>query len=506
MQQEKRAVRVTANEQLRWERQRRGWSRAYIAEQIGVADPKTIGRWERGDAFPSAYVLQRLCALFQMPAEELGLCQREDQREPAEDEHARPYFLEQSPLQSVSETHLCDPALPPAQCGGLVGRARLLSQLKQRLLTNGDPVPAVAALSGLPGVGKTALAIELAHDHDLQRHFSDGMLWTSLGPGADVLAELKRWGDLLEIDEQTISHPESAEDWTRAIHARIGSRAMLLIVDDAWTCQDALAFKIGGPNCAYLFTTRMPTIAFYTAGPGAVPVDVLAEKDGLALLARLAPEIVAQEPAKALELVRLAGGLPLAITLMGTHLQAQVYSGQPRRWQAALERLRQPEARLQLTMPRAPLEWNTGRPLDTLLSLQNEIELSYRQLEPAARQALIALAELSEECFSEEGALASGDVTLDALDTLLDTGLLASIGRGRYTLHRTIAEFARFQKELAQSADQMPPQVRVLRQLRGKKAQAQERPTRQTYPLEEALPALVQGSGETVRFSPSQLS
>lgn len=65
------------HEQLRWERQRRGWSRAYIAEEIGVADPKTIGRWERGSASPSAYFLQRLCTLFRMTAEELGLWQKE---------------------------------------------------------------------------------------------------------------------------------------------------------------------------------------------------------------------------------------------------------------------------------------------------------------------------------------------------------------------------------------------------------------------------------------------
>jgi transcriptional regulator with XRE-family HTH domain len=63
------------NEQLREERQKRGWSRMYIAEQIGVADPKTVGRWERGSAFPSAHFLQKLCELFQMPAIKLGLWQ-----------------------------------------------------------------------------------------------------------------------------------------------------------------------------------------------------------------------------------------------------------------------------------------------------------------------------------------------------------------------------------------------------------------------------------------------
>ena len=36
------------NDQLKRERQRRGWSREYVAEQFGIADPKTIGRWEHG--------------------------------------------------------------------------------------------------------------------------------------------------------------------------------------------------------------------------------------------------------------------------------------------------------------------------------------------------------------------------------------------------------------------------------------------------------------------------
>src|SRR5690349_14113129 len=62
-----------SNERLRQERQRRGWTREYVAEQIGIADVKTIGRWERGVAFPRAYFLQKLCALFGMLAQDLGL-------------------------------------------------------------------------------------------------------------------------------------------------------------------------------------------------------------------------------------------------------------------------------------------------------------------------------------------------------------------------------------------------------------------------------------------------
>lgn len=55
------------------ERRRRGWRTIYIAEQCGVAGEKTVRRWENGTARPSPVHVQKLCALFGMTAEELGL-------------------------------------------------------------------------------------------------------------------------------------------------------------------------------------------------------------------------------------------------------------------------------------------------------------------------------------------------------------------------------------------------------------------------------------------------
>lgn len=503
MQRMKKECEVTAKEQLRWERQRRGWSRAYIADQIGVADPKTIGRWERGDAFPSAYFLQRLCELFALPAEALGLCQCESQ--------SQPIIIPPLPLNTeilLEEPELlpafscCDPALPPAHCEGLVGRAQLVAQLKARLCAG--IAPAVVALSGLPGVGKSALASCLADDKDLRHIFRDGILWANLGPHADVLSELKRWGALLEIDENSLVHGECIEEWTRAIHARIGSRAMLLIIDDAWTCQEALAFKIGGSNCAYIYTTRIPTVALYVAGAGVCAMDPLDARHSLELLARFVPELVAQEAADMRELARLVGGLPLALQLIGLHLQAQVYSGQSRRWHAAIERLRQPEERLQLTMPRAPLEPHMGLPAGVPISLHNEIELSYRHLDLEAQQALCALARslISTTRFTEEAALASAGVSLEALDSLLDAGLLASLGQGLYTLHQTIADFASFQSEQARIPHDLPARVSMLRRVRGGRKEKAE----QVALSADILPTFARGSEEPVRISPSRLS
>ena len=491
MRQEQRTVRLAANDLLRQERQRRGWSRAHIAEEIGIADPKTIGRWERGDAFPSAYFLQKLCSLFCMAAEDLGLWHRESLAEP--DQCAPTSFIN----QSVSAKSIYDPALPPAPVENLVGREHCLKQLKSRL--QGQDGPAVASLIGWPGVGKTALAISLAHDSNLRHHFHDGVLWACLGPDSNPLEELRRWGLALGIDEGLLTHPDSSEDWSRAIHTHIGERSFLLIIDDAWTCQDALAFKIGGPNCAYLLTTRIPAVALYFADTGAIRVNELNTTESLQMLARFIPAIVTQETAELRELARLVGGLPLALQLMGTHLRARLYSGQPRRWRAALEGLKQPGARLQLSMPRAPLERQTGLPVDVPVSLHDELELSYQRLDPATRLALGALARFASKTvsFSEEAALTLNGVTLEALDNLLDTGLLASTGLGRYTLHQTIADFASCREELASNEEEMPPQLTLLRQLRGHSTHT---PDRQIYARNEALPTLVQGSGKTVKL------
>ena len=57
---------------LRRERELRGWSRNYVAEQLEV-DIVTVGRWERGDRFPHPYHRQKLCKLFEKNVQDLGL-------------------------------------------------------------------------------------------------------------------------------------------------------------------------------------------------------------------------------------------------------------------------------------------------------------------------------------------------------------------------------------------------------------------------------------------------
>jgi tetratricopeptide (TPR) repeat protein len=334
---------------------------------------------------------------------------------------------------------------PPCPVYSLVGRADLLHDLKRRLFAKDRLV--LSAVNGLPGVGKTALAVELAHDHEVLEHFEDGVLWAGLGRRPDVSALLGAWGTALGIQPLEMAKLTTVEERARTVHMIIGTRRMLLVIDDAWQTETALAFKLGGPNCAYLLTTRIPEVSLAFADGGVISVSELGEEDSVALLSRLAPQAGEDEPDEVRRLARAVGGLPLALTLIGWHLRKETHSGHPRRLQRALERLRQAEVRLQITQPQALLERRPDVTADTPLSLQVVIGISTETLDETARCALRALAVFPSKpnTFSEKAALAVAEVPVETLDTLADRGLLESSEPGRYTLHQTIAEYASLQ-------------------------------------------------------------
>ena len=433
-----------ANAQLRRAREYQGWSQEYVAQQVGT-DAFTISRWERGVTMPSPHFRQKLTALFTLQAVELGLVPVEKEELFSAPEPSTLVVQAQTPARFTSSTPIFDSAIPSLPGGehGLVGREQLLHSLKQRLLLGGRV--ALSALNGLPGVGKTALVTALAHDKEIQAHFADGILWMGLGYQPDVLGGLSRWGTLLGSIPADQAQRSSPGAWAMSIRTAIGQRRMLLVIDDAWQLEDALAFQVGGPNCAYLVTTRFPEIARRFAAHGVVVVRELEDTDGRLLLMRLAPEVVQTEPEEVQALVTAVGGLPLALTLLGNYLRAQAHSGQPRRLRAALERLRHPDERLHVTEPQALIGGHPGLASGTPLSLQAMISMSYQQMSEDARTMLrsVALFPPKPNTFSEEAALAVSAMPVEMLDVLSDTGLLESSGPEHYTLHQTIADYAR---------------------------------------------------------------
>src|ERR1700730_4248593 len=201
----------TPNQRLKTERELRGWSQKYVADQLG-ADHYYLSRWERGTAFPSPYYRQNVCVLFGKNAKELGLLNEESSEH---DEEAN----ERAVLSPTPPEAIYDPAIPPLSVGttGLVGRDEMFSRLKERM--RGGRNVGLTAINGLPGVGKTTLAAALAHDDGVLSHFHDGILWVGLGLQPNVLGLLSRWGTLLGTPAVAAARLTSIEAWSQTIRA-----------------------------------------------------------------------------------------------------------------------------------------------------------------------------------------------------------------------------------------------------------------------------------------------
>lgn len=346
-------------------------------------------------------------------------------------------------LNYYNDQHRTIPFLAPPQPGyAIVGRAALLRELKLNLFAGGNL--ALSALNGLPGVGKTALALALAHDYEVLEHFCDGVLWAGLGRESNVFSLLAAWGMALGISQHEMEKITDGRQRMQTIHRAIGTRRMLLVIDDAWSVEAAQAFKLGGPHCAHIVTTRLPEVAERFAGESTITVRELNEGDSFRLIEQQSPGISTEAPYEVREIIRAVDGLPLPLILMGNYLRIQMKTGQPRRLRTALDRLLEVKERLQLVQPQGGIEYHPSLPEGIPLTQLAVIEISDEALDKEAQQALRALSIFPSKpnSFSEEAALAVAATSTGAIDTLFDFGLLESSGPARYTLHQTINDYA----------------------------------------------------------------
>lgn len=432
---------------LRREREKKGWSQAKLAELVGTT-PRTISRWERGVVTPYPYYRERLCNLFGKTGIELGFV--DDLQPPSLT------VPDHSSANALAET-LLDPSIPFLQCRfhTLVGRESLIQGIKGLLFSEYSPWH--IALYGLPGMGKTALCVALALDADVQNQFRNGVLWVGLGPQPDVPTQLARWGKLLNVSPQQSNSDDVISAWSMALRTAIGNRHMLLVIDDVWRLEDALPFLIGGPHSKHLLSTRIPRIAYTITTQEAIrKVPELDELSSQELLKNIVPNLSSQGQEAIQQLIRAVNGSPLALTLIGRYLALQAFSGQPRRIQASLTYLRDAEHRFHLSIPNTPSEQLQHISSKQSYSLYAAIAVSDQALSSAARQALrdLSILPTKPQQFSEEVALAVTQQSVEVIDELLDAGLLES-SHGYYTLHQTIADYARLHSDMHQARERL---------------------------------------------------
>jgi tetratricopeptide (TPR) repeat protein/transcriptional regulator with XRE-family HTH domain len=447
----------TPNHALRLARERKGWTQEQLAEQIG-ASAISVHRWEGGAAFPNHYYRQKLCDLFGLDVEALGLVPAvsASTSQIASDQHHATL-----PGKSNAPDLLVEsiPPLVPPPPRKLIGRDEVLAALKKRLLAVDQPK--TIALSGLPGVGKTAMLSALAYDEAVCAAFPDGVLWAGLGPSPNLAALLGGWGVALGLKLEEIARLNTVGKVARTLCALIAARRCLLVIDDAWQIEHALAFKIGGIQCIHLVTTRSNQLAFQFAGSDTFHIPELSPEAAVDLLATHAPNVVGQELEPAHHLAQLAGYLPLALILIGHYLQSQALAGQPRRVRQALDHIQNVAARMRLAKFYGPTEAPPALQPGRHLSLEAAISVSDEALSADARQALLCLAVFPPKpnSFSEEMALAVAATAAETLDALVDAGLLESYAQGRYALHQAIADYARLQGAPEQAEERLVEKV-----------------------------------------------
>ncbi len=205
------------------------------------------------------------------------------------------------------------PAPPP----DFTGRVNVIETLARRMPGNGV---AVTVLTGPPGVGKTALAVQAAHL--ASETFPDGQLYVCFGgrdAGRDpteVLAELLR-----SLGVPAGSVPAAMPERAALYRSVLAGRRVLVLADDVAAAAQMRPLLPGSPGCAVLVTSssRLGDLE----GARTIEVSPLSQHEAVALLGKIADDSrIAADQAASTAIADACGLLPLALRVAGARLAA----------------------------------------------------------------------------------------------------------------------------------------------------------------------------------------
>lgn len=322
------------------------------------------------------------------------------------------------PTNPTPAQHTGTPAQLPVQPASFTGRTgvlrRLDGMLDERL---GHSPLTVGVISGVSGVGKTALAVHWANQ--VVSRFPDGQFYVDLRgfhEEAPVSAKAVLDQFLRGLGVHTAQIPADTGERAALYRSLLGGRRVLIILDNARDAEQVRPLLPGNGRCCVLITSRHPmTDLLGDYAVIQVPLQVMTPDEAESLLAEIAgPERIAAHPDATADLAALCDRLPLALRIAGARLAAKPYWSVP----DLVRRLRDQRRRLD--------ELSLGD-----RGIRAGFRLSYRELSPQARRLYRLVGLLAMPTFA--GWVASSLLGSDCdgaemlVEELLDAQLLEVI-------------------------------------------------------------------------------
>jgi len=334
------------------------------------------------------------------------------------------------------------PRYLPAAIPGFVGRHDQLAALS-RVLHQPGGTAVITAIGGTAGVGKSALAVQWAHQ--AAGEFPDGQLFVNLrgfDPSEPPVTAAEAVGvflDALQIPADRL--PQTVEGQLGLYRSLLAGKRMLVVLDNARDVAQVRPLLPGSPTCRVVVTSRSQLTglaAIEAARP--LILDVLSGAEARQLLQhRLGAERLAAEPGASEQIIRSCARLPLALGVIAAR--------------AAL--------RPDLSLAQVAADLAERPDLDAFADgsdpaadVRAAFSWSYRQLDDGAAR-VFRLAGLHPGLDLERYAIAalvglSADRADAMLEALAGACMLQHAGPGRYGLHDLLRGYAR---ELAEGQD-----------------------------------------------------